>query len=186
MHSNARLSPLFSPDSIAIIGASRSEGKLGHVIVSNLVRAGYRGKLFPVNPAGGEILGISVIESIGALPHPPDLAIIVLPREKVLAAMKELAIAQVSAICVITAGFRETGRDGFELEMKMVDLARRKSIALLGPNSLGLVNTDIGLNATIAQAEPAKGGIAFFPSPARFVPPFSTGPTARILVFQSS
>jgi len=162
MHSNAQLRPLFNPDSIAIIGASRNPGKLGHVIVSNLIRAGYKGKLFPVNPAGGEILDLPVFTSPSALPEPPTLAIIALPREKVLAAMEDLAKAHVSAICVITAGFRETGRDGFDLEMRMADLARRKNITLLGPNSLGLVNTECGLNATIAQAAPAKGSIAFF------------------------
>ncbi len=162
MLSDASLRPLLSPESIAVIGASRNPGKLGHVILSNLVEAGYRGKLFPVNPAGGEILGLEAFTSSESLPTPPDLGIIVLPRDKVLQAMKDLAKAQVSAICVITAGFRETGRDGFELEMEMAELARRKKIVLLGPNSLGLINTEIGLDATIAQATPAKGSIAFF------------------------
>ncbi|MBI9080546.1 MAG: acetate--CoA ligase family protein [Pseudodesulfovibrio sp.] len=162
MHSDANLHPLFNPDSIAIIGASRSPGKLGHVILSNLLKAGYRGKLFPVNPAGGIILDTPVFKSISKLPQAPGLGIIVLPREKVLNAMRELANIRVSAICVITAGFRETGRDGFELEMKMANLARKKGITLLGPNSLGLVNTAEGINATIAQAAPAKGSIAFF------------------------
>ncbi len=76
--------------------------------------------------------------------------------------MEELAQADVSAICVITAGFRETGRDGFELEVAMADLARRKKNHLLGPNSLGLINMECGLDATIAQATPSKGSIAFF------------------------
>jgi len=162
MHSDANLRPLFNPDSIAIIGASRSPEKLGHVILSNLINAGYRGKLFPVNPAGGIILETPVFESISKLPHAPGLGIIALPREKVLGAMRELAKLHVNAICVIAAGFRETGRDGFELEMEMASLARKKGITLLGPNSLGLVNTADGINATIAQAAPAKGSIAFF------------------------
>ncbi|MGL1861101.1 MAG: acetate--CoA ligase family protein [Pseudodesulfovibrio sp.] len=162
MFSDAKLKSLFNPDSIAIIGASRNPGKLGHVLVSNLVRAEYKGKLFPVNPAGGEILDLPVITSIPALPEAPDLAIIALPREQVFGAMEELARLRVGSICVITAGFRETGRDGFDLEMEMADLARRRKITLLGPNSLGLINTDCGLNATIAQAQPAKGSIAFF------------------------
>jgi len=162
MHSDANLHPLFNPDSIAIIGASRNPTKLGHVIFSNLIRAGYKGKLFPVNPAGGEILETQAFKSISELPQAPDLAIILLPREKVLKAMKDLAEARVGAICVITAGFRETGRDGFELEVEMAELARKKNITLLGPNSLGLINTKTGLNATIAQAEPLKGTIAFF------------------------
>jgi len=162
MQSNAKLKPLFNPDSIAIIGASRNPGKLGHVLVSNILSAGYKGKLFPVNPAGGEILDLPVYPTASDLPQPPDLGIIVLPREKVLTAMEELAQADVSAICVITAGFRETGRDGFELEVAMADLARRKNIVLLGPNSLGLLNTECGLDATIAQATPTKGAIGFF------------------------
>jgi len=162
MQSNAKLQPLLSPDSIAIIGASRNPGKLGHVLVANLIRAGYKGKLYPVNPAGGEILGLPVISSIEQLPSEPDLAIIALPREQVLGTMHQLAAARVRAISIISAGFRETGRDGFELEMAMAELARRKNILLLGPNSLGLINTDCGLDATIAQASPAKGSIAFF------------------------
>ncbi|SOB59359.1 Acetate--CoA ligase [ADP-forming] I [Pseudodesulfovibrio profundus] len=162
MQSNTNFHSLLCPDSIAVVGASRKPGKLGHLIVSNLIRAGYKGKLFPVNPAGGEILDLPVISAIKDLPTPPDMAIIALPRDKVIGAMKELAKADVSAICVITAGFRETGRDGFELEMAMADLARRKNITLLGPNSLGLINTHCNLNATIAQSIPQKGAIAFF------------------------
>ena len=162
MHSDTNLSHLFNPASIAVIGASRNPGKLGHVIISNIVAAGYKGKLFPVNPAGGEILDLPVFTSTSELPSSPDLGIIALPREKVLDAMRELADAQVEAICVISAGFREIGRDGFELEMEMAELARRKKITLLGPNSLGLINTECGLDATIAQAQPAKGSIAFF------------------------
>ena len=162
MQADVHLRSLFNPDSIAIIGVSRSSHKLGNVILSNLIAAGYKGTIFPVNPAGGEILDIPTFSDISALPKPPDLGIIVLPREKVLTAMKELVNANVSAICVITAGFRETGRDGFELEMEMAELARRKNITLLGPNTLGLINTAIGLDATIAQAKPTKGSIAFF------------------------
>ena len=162
MQSDAHLRELFNPASIAVVGASRSPHKLGNVILSNLISAGYKGTIFPVNPNGGEILGLKAYPSAAALPRPPDLGIIVLPREKVLAAMQELAKADVDAICVITAGFRETGRDGFQLEMEMAELARRKNITLLGPNTLGLVNTSIGLNATIAQAQPNKGSISFF------------------------
>jgi len=162
MQRHTKLHPLLCPESIAVVGASRNPSKLGHVIVSNIENAGYKGKLFPVNPAGGEILDIPVIPSIEALPIPPDLGIIVLPRDKVLKAMHDLIAAQVSAICVITAGFRETGRDGFELEMEMAELVRRKGVTLLGPNSLGLINTSYGLDATIAQTYPKEGSIAFF------------------------
>ncbi len=159
---DVNLRSLFNPESIAVVGASRNSRKLGNVILANLIAAGYKGTLMPVNPAGGEILGLAASPSIGALPRPPDLGIIVLPREQVLGAMTDLADADVNSICVVTAGFRETGRDGFELEMEMAELARRRRINLLGPNCLGLVNTANGLNATIAQSKPAKGSIAFF------------------------
>ncbi|MUM76696.1 CoA-binding protein [Pseudodesulfovibrio sp. F-1] len=162
MQSDASLATLFNPDSVAVIGASDNPGKLGHLVLANLVGAGYRGKLFPVNPAGGEILGIAVSPAIDQLPHPPDLAVVVLPRQQVLDTLAELAEAHVRSVCVITAGFRETGRDGFDLEMEMAELARRRNMTLLGPNSLGLINTACGLNATIAQAMPAKGSIGFF------------------------
>ncbi|WP_419785714.1 acetate--CoA ligase family protein [Pseudodesulfovibrio sp.] len=162
MLSGSRLNALLDPDSIAVVGASSNPAKLGHQILANLLRAGYRGKLFPVNPAGGEILGIKAYENAATLPSSPDLAVVVLPREQVLPAMVELADAKVGAVCVISAGFRETGRDGFELEAAMTALARRRNITLLGPNSLGVINTACGLNATIAQALPAPGPIAFF------------------------
>jgi len=162
MQSDASLATLFNPDSVAVIGASANPGKLGHLVLANLVGAGYRGKLFPVNPAGGEILGLAVSTAIDRLPHPPDLAVVVLPRQQVLDTLAELAEAHVRSVCVITAGFRETGRDGFALEMDMAELARRRNMTLLGPNSLGLINTACGLNATIAQAMPAKGSIGFF------------------------
>ncbi|MFH1914347.1 MAG: acetate--CoA ligase family protein [Pseudomonadota bacterium] len=162
MQSHASLATLFNPDSVAVIGASGNPGKLGHVVLSNLVGAGYRGKLFPVNPAGGKILGLTVYPTIDQLPHAPDLAVVLLPRQQVLDTLAELAKANVRSVCVITAGFRETGRDGFELEMKMAELARRRNMTLLGPNSLGLINTACGLNATIAQAMPAKGSVGFF------------------------
>jgi len=162
MLSGSRLRALLDPDSIAVVGASRNPAKLGHLILSNLIRAGYKGKLYPVNPAGGEIEGLKVYERAASLPAPPDLAVIALPREQVLGAMAELADARVGAICIVTAGFRETGRDGFELETAMIELARRRDITLLGPNSLGLINTKCGLNATIAQALPTPGSIAFF------------------------
>lgn len=157
-----RFKALFQPGSIAVVGASRSSAKLGNLVVANLQAAGYRGKIFPVNPAGGTIRDLPAFPSCADLPSHPDLGIICLPRDKVLQAMEELGKAHVSAICVLTAGFRETGRDGFEQEQRMAELASRYNFLLLGPNSLGVIDSAGGLNASIAQDAPLPGNIGFF------------------------
>lgn len=157
-----RFQALFNPHSIAVVGASRHQDKLGHIITANIQGSGYRGKLFPVNPKTAEILGLRTYPSPADLPEAPDLGIIILPRDQVLGAMEELAQVKVGAVLVISAGFRETGRQGFELETRMAELAARKKFILLGPNSLGLVNTAMDLNASIALEPPAKGNIGFF------------------------
>ncbi|WP_243544051.1 acetate--CoA ligase family protein [Pseudodesulfovibrio tunisiensis] len=162
MYSDPRLRALFDPVSVAVVGASRRKRKLGHVITANLLRSGYKGKIYPVNPEGGEILDLQAYPSISDLPASPDLGIIVLPRDKVLGAMRELADMRTGAAIIISAGFRETGRDGYELEQEIAEFAQRRNMVLLGPNSLGMINARVGLNATIAQAKPRDGSIAFF------------------------
>ncbi|WP_018125898.1 acetate--CoA ligase family protein [Desulfovibrio oxyclinae] len=157
-----RSKALFHPDSVAVVGASRSSSKLGNLVVANLQAAGYKGKIFPVNPAGGTIRDLPVFTSCADLPRPPDLGVICLPRDKVLDAMRELADAHVGAIAVLSAGFRETGRDGLALELKMAEMAARYNFTLLGPNSLGIIDASSGLNASIAQDAPMPGNIGFF------------------------
>ena len=156
------LSALFEPGSVAVIGASASPGKVGHSVVANLLDAGYQGRIFPVNPKGGEILGLPAVASIAELPAPLDLAVICIPPAMVLDALKELGSLPTRAAIVITAGFKETGRGGYELEQKLTAIAKRHGMALLGPNCLGLNNTGTGLNATFAAGTPPKGNVAFF------------------------
>lgn len=162
MQSVDKFEPLFRPQSIAVVGASRKKHKLGHVITANIVGAGYKGKLYPVNPAEGEILGQTVYASCADLPEAPDLGIVIVPRDRVLRSLVELGRAGAGAVLVITAGFRETGREGFELEQEMANIATRWGFVLMGPNSLGLINTSHNLNASIAAQPPQQGNIGFF------------------------
>jgi acetyltransferase len=155
------LNALFAPRTVAVIGASATPGKVGNVVVANMLAAGYRGRLFPVNPKGGEIEGLPVARSLSELPGGLDLAVFAVKRDVVLPALEELAGRGLKAAVVITAGFREAGREGFELERRMAELAREHGVALLGPNSLGVLDTAHGLNASFAGVAPATGGLAF-------------------------
>jgi acetyltransferase len=162
MERNDPLHSLFEPRHLAVIGASRTPGKVGHLVVSNLLSSGYQGEIFPVNPYGGKILGLPVFQSIANLPFGPDLAVVCVPRSGVIASLEALAAKGGRAVIVISAGFREVGGQGYYLEEEAVAVCRRHGMILLGPNCLGLVNTAKGLNATFAAGNPEKGNIAFF------------------------
>ena len=153
---------LFNPQSIAIIGASNTPGKIGYFIVKNMLESGFTGRIFPVNPGSDEILGLKVIKKISQLPVKPDLAVICVPRQFVLSVLKELGQIGTRAVIVISAGFKETGKDGFLIEQELADVARQYNIALLGPNCLGLINPHAKVNASFAQGHPRPGNIAFF------------------------
>ncbi|TVM36724.1 acetate--CoA ligase alpha subunit [Oceanidesulfovibrio marinus] len=162
MVSNKSLAALFEPGSVAVIGASATPGKIGNIIVSNLLDAGYTGKIYPVNPDPGEILGLPVTQDVADLPEGLDLAVIAIPPAAVVEVMKDLAARKVKAVAIITAGFREVGREGYYLEEEIAKIARDNDIALLGPNCLGLIATDSDLNASFATGYPESGHIAFF------------------------
>ncbi len=154
------LDKLFTPQAIAVLGASRTPGKVGHDIVANLISGGYQGQILPVNPAAEEILGLPCLKSIKEATDRIDLAIVVLPARLVLAAVQEALEAGVAAIVVITAGFKETGKEGAELEARIAELCRNRKVPLLGPNCLGLINTEHRMNASFAARMPQSGGIS--------------------------
>lgn len=160
------LSPLLSPSAVAVVGASRNRAKVGAVVLANILAAGYKGAVLPVNPAaqaaGTLLSGLTPLASVSDLPQGLDLAIVCLPQAQVLPCVRELAARGVRACAVLAAGFRESGRLGFEAETELAHVARQAGMILLGPNSLGLVNTAVGLNATFAVGKPAPGGVAFF------------------------
>lgn len=162
-HSN--IPALFNPKSVAIVGASATSGKIGNVILANLIQAGYQGTIFPVNPKSETILGCRVIRNIEELPegaNSVDLAVICIPPANVADAVDALGKKGVKAVVVITAGFKEVGGSGWFMEEQVKKLAQQHGMALLGPNCLGLINTGANLNTTFAVGQPQKGNIAFF------------------------
>jgi acetyltransferase len=150
----------FMPRSIAVIGASRNPQKLGYVLLDNITRGRFGGPVYPVNPTASDVLGLATYSSITDIPGPVDLAVLTVPRPAVLATIEACAAKGVPAAVVITAGFRETGPEGAALERAIVDRAREGGIRLIGPNSLGIINTFANLNATFAESAPYSYEIA--------------------------
>lgn len=155
------LEDLFSPGSVAIVGASRSEGKLGHAVLSNVIGSGFGGAIYPINPDAEEILGLPCYPDVNAVAGDIDLAVVVIPAEFVLDVLETCGKKGVGAAIVISAGFRETGHEGFLAEKKMADMARRYGMPILGPNCLGLIDTLTPLNASFAAGMPRRGEMAF-------------------------
>ncbi len=139
---------LMNPRSVAVVGASATPGKLGNTLLRNIIDSGFPGKIYPVNPRGGEILGAAVHTSVGDLPEPPDLAVIVTPAPVVPDIVSQCAERSVPSAVIISGGFAETGRDGEEIQADLRDRAARGGMSLLGPNCQGLNLPHIPLCAT--------------------------------------
>ncbi|MFZ5764651.1 MAG: acetate--CoA ligase family protein [Thermodesulfobacteriota bacterium] len=154
------LESLFSPKSVAVIGASRTPGKVGHDILANLIKGGFPGPIVPVNPATTEVLGRPCHPSLKVYGQPIDLSVIVVPRDHVEAAVRDSLDAGCGAIIIISAGFKETGEEGAALEFKIAGLCRSRNVRLIGPNCLGLINTASNLNASFAGMMPDRGKVA--------------------------
>ncbi|MDR2830430.1 MAG: acetate--CoA ligase family protein [Methanobrevibacter sp.] len=155
------LNKMFNPESVAVIGASNSKGKVGYIVINNTVKEGYKGKIYPVNPKSAEIQGIKSYGNIADLPELPDLVVICIPSPYVNQVIKECGEIGVKNVVVITAGFKEVGGEGAKLEEKMVSLLKEYNINLIGPNSLGTLDTHTPLNSSFSQMMPSKGNIAF-------------------------
>jgi acetate---CoA ligase (ADP-forming) len=155
------LDAFFKPDSVAVIGASRDPEKLGYAVVSNLKEAGFPGRIYPINPKADEILDLEAYPSVLDVPGSIDLAVIVIPYRFVPDVLRECGQKGVPAVVVITAGFREAGREGLEREMELVEIAKEYDLRLIGPNCLGVIDTATPLNASFAPGMPPAGPIAF-------------------------
>ena len=155
------LEAFFSPKTIAVVGASRTEGKLGHAVLSNIIGSGYKGTLYPINPGTDKILGLPCYPDLEAVEGQIDLAVIVIPAKFVLDTLASCGKKGVRAVIVITAGFREVGHDGLMAERKMAEIAETNNMRILGPNCLGLIDTMTPLNASFAAGMPPVGKIAF-------------------------
>ena len=158
----ASLHPVFQPRSVAVIGASRDPASLGYRILDALSSGGFRGSIYAVNPNATSVHSIPAYPSARELPQGIDLAIVAIPRDGVLAAVDECAVAGVRALVVVTAGFGEADAAGRALQQKLVEKARGLGMRIVGPNSMGLVNTDpdVLLNASVSPGVPPRGGVA--------------------------
>jgi acetyltransferase len=154
------LESLLYPKSIAIIGASRTPGKVGHEILANLIRAGFAGEIVPVNPSGEEILGRRSFKSLKHYGRTIDQSVIAVPSRLVREAVESSINAGAKAVTVVTAGFKEIGPEGAALETEIANLCKSAGVRMLGPNCLGLINTEHHMNASFAKQMPQAGGIS--------------------------
>lgn len=155
------LQPIFSPATVAVIGATEKVGSVGRTVIWNLISSPFGGTVYPVNPKRVNILGIKAYPSIRDLPDPVDLAVIVTPAPTVPDIIAECVQAGVKGAIVISAGFKEIGPQGAELEAQILEHARRGRLRVIGPNCLGVMNPLTGLNATFATATARPGSVAF-------------------------
>jgi acetyl coenzyme A synthetase (ADP forming)-like protein len=158
----ASMQPFFSPRSVAVVGVSHQRGKIGSEVLHNLIASGFTGRLFAVHRSATEIQGIPAFPHVTSLPEAPDLAVVCVPAADVLAVVHDCIAKGVKGIVVITAGFAETGEPGRLLEAELLAAVRRAGIRLIGPNCMGVLNTDpaIRLNATFSPVFPPGGRVA--------------------------
>jgi acetyltransferase len=155
------LNRVFNPKRIAVIGASEREGSIGAKIFSNLIGAGYNGTVYPVNPFRQTVQGITAYPSISKVPCKIDLAVIATPAHTVPQVAEECGKAGVAGIIIISAGFKEIGEDGADLEKQLLEHQRKYGMRIIGPNSLGVIRPKINLYATFADKQASPGKIAF-------------------------
>ncbi|HYA13806.1 MAG TPA: acetate--CoA ligase family protein, partial [Syntrophales bacterium] len=157
------LDAIFSPESVAIIGASNTPGKVGHDIFANILSGRYQGTLYPVNPKAKSILSVKAYPSITDIPDRVDLGIIILPPQASLAAVEEGIKKGIKGFVIVSSGFREVGGEGLEIEEKIVAACRAAGVRLVGPNCLGVINPipTVSLNASFSGRMPSPGNISF-------------------------
>lgn len=154
-----KLDAIFYPKSIAIIGASTEVGHVGNDIVKNLVKQGYKGKIYPVNPKATKLYDLKCYPNISAIKSGVDLAVIVVPSGVVPAVLQEVTKKKTKGAIVISAGFKEVGN--LDLEKQVKEICQKNNIALVGPNCLGVINPENKMNASFANIMPPSGNIAF-------------------------
>ncbi len=151
----ALLNNLLKPKSVAVVGASTQPGKIGYTVIENLIKGGYKGKIYPINPSANEILNLQVFPTINAVPDTIDLAVITVPVKFVSQVAEECGKKGIKALSVITSGFSEVGRQ--DLEKELLDIARRYGMCVLGPNIVGTLSNSDALNASFAPFLPFIG-----------------------------
>jgi acetate---CoA ligase (ADP-forming) len=158
----ASLRPVLAPQSVAVIGASRNPQSVGGALFRNLIRWGFQGTIYPINPAAKSIAGVHAYANISELPERAELAFISVPAHAVLDAARQCAAASVRALCVLSAGFAETGAEGKARQVELLDICRASGMRLVGPNCLGLVNAvgEVRMLGTFAPLDAPAGNLA--------------------------
>ena len=158
-----KLNSIFYPKSVAVVGASSRPGTVGNDIFRNLLLSGFNGSVYPINPKNPHVLGVHAYASLKEVPGPVDLAVVIVPAKAVLAVVDEAIAKGVKGIVVISAGFKEVGHEGAQLELQLREKVRAAGIPLVGPNCLGVINTDpdVKMNAAFGRKMPAPGNLAF-------------------------
>ena len=158
------LKPFFAPQSVAVVGASSVPGKSGHIILKNLVELGFAGEIFPINPKADAILGKRCYPDMAACPAAPELAVLAVPREHVPAMLRQVAEKGTRHAIIATAGFSDTGDElGLDLENQILEIAAANNMRLMGPNSIGTIDTTSRLITSITHNDPLPAGpVSFF------------------------
>ena len=154
------LETIMNPTSISMAGASNNLRKMGTIQLINLIDSGFGGEIMPIHPKESEVLGKKAYRTVSELPYAPDLAILVVPTAVVPGMLEEFGKIGTRHAIIITAGFRETGEKGRELEKRIIEIADAYGIRFLGPNCLGIVNTHLPLNVTVAPILRYGGGFS--------------------------
>ncbi|HYL53480.1 MAG TPA: GNAT family N-acetyltransferase [Acidimicrobiia bacterium] len=159
----ASIARLLAPRSIALIGASREAGTIGHELLRNLLAFGFQGPVYPVNPSSLSVAGVRAYPTVLDVPDAVDVAIVVVPAALVPEIVEQCARKGVHGLVIISAGFAEVGGDGEARQREIVATARRNGMRIIGPNCLGVVNTaaEVRMNATFAPAPPVRGSVGF-------------------------
>ncbi|MCF8011198.1 MAG: acetate--CoA ligase family protein [Clostridiales bacterium] len=157
----AGLESMFKPSAVAVVGASKKPGKIGYSIIRNLLDSGYQGKIYPINPKDKEIEGLTGYPSVSEVPDQVDLAIVSVPARAACDAAEDCGKAGVKNLVVVTAGFKEIGDEGKELENRLTSICSQYGMNMVGPNCVGVMDTHTPLNASFSGAYPNKGNIAF-------------------------
>ena len=157
------LDALFNPSSVAVVGASSTPGKVGHDIFVNILKGGFTGTLYPVNPKAKSIASVRAYPDIQDIPDPIELAIIILPPRFAETAIEHAIAKGVKAVVIVSAGFKEVGGEGLEIERRIVTMCREAGVRVVGPNCLGVINpnADVRLNASFSSRMPTAGNISF-------------------------
>jgi acetyltransferase len=160
-HRKQPLGVFFSPQTVAVLGATESADSIGRRVLWNLVSNPFGGTVFPVNPECSSVLGIKAYTSLSSVPEKVDLAVLATPAETVPDLIAECVESDVKGAIILSAGFRETGREGLKLETEILNHAADSPLRIIGPNCLGVMNPLTGLNATFALGMAKSGNVAF-------------------------